>query len=264
MNLGEVVAIAKSLGPVFPCRPRDKRPARKGWQAEATADPATIAQLWHREPAANVGLLCGVTAWVLDVDGEEGLATLADLEDLNRWLPAGPASVTGSGGQHHFFVATDRVRNSVRRLGPGLDTRGVGGFVVLPPSVHPNGQRYRWLREPWTVPLPEAPGWILDLLDPPRREVPRSTYQPPKVDDRYLAAAMERELVAVARARAGERNKELFRAAAALGRFVVAGELGANAVGAALVGAAEAAGLSRAEAERTTASGLRMAAGKAA
>jgi hypothetical protein len=265
MKLGEVVAIAKSLGPVFPCRPRDKRPLHQGWQAEATADPVTIAQLWHREPAANVGLLCGVTAWVLDVDGEEGLATLADLEDLNRWLPAGPASVTGSGGQHHFFVATDRARNSVRRLGPGLDTRAGGGFVVLPPSVHPNGQRYRWLdgREPWSAELPEAPGWILDLLDPPRREVPRSAYRP-KIGNRYLAAAMERELAAVARARDGERNKELFKAAAALGRFVVAGELGANAVGAALVGAAEAAGLSRGEAERTTASGLRMAAGRAA
>ena len=257
------IACGRLLGPLFQCRPRDKRPARKGWQAEATADPAAIAEQWRREPEANLGLLCGVGCWALDVDGDEGLDTLADLEDLNRWLPMGPASVTGSGGQHRFFAANNRVRNSVRRLGPGLDTRGTGGFVVLPPSMHPNGRRYAWLpgREPWAVPLPEAPPWLLDLLDPPR-----PAYRPPplvRATSRYVEVALARELERVARAPDQQRNTTLFQAAAALGRFVAAGELGANATGAALVGAAESAGLSRREAERTTASGLRSA-GRAA
>ena len=96
-------ACASVLGPVFQCRQRDKRPLRKGWQSEATNDPVAIKKLWRRDPDANLGLLCGVVCWVLDVDGDEGLYTLADLEGLNRWLPVGPASVTGSGGQHLFF-----------------------------------------------------------------------------------------------------------------------------------------------------------------
>ena len=257
MIVDAVIATAAALAPVFRVRPRDKRPMRPGWQSEASSDPAEIARLWRAKPDTNVGLLCGVAAWALDVDGDEGLATLADLEDLHRWLPVGPASITGTGGQHLFFQASDRVRNSVRRLGPGLDTRGKGGFVVLPPSVHPNGRRYAWLpgREPWTAPLPEAPAWLLDLLDPPR---PAYRAPPPvRVSSRYVEVAMARELERVALAGEGERNSELFAAAASLGRFVASGDLGEQVVAAALVGVAEAAGLSRHEAQRTTSSGLR-------
>ena len=191
------------------------------------------------------------------MDGSDGLDTLCDLEDLNRWLPIGPASVTGSGGMHLFFLAGHRVRNSVRRLGPGLDTRGTGGFVVLPPSIHPNGSNYSWLpgREPWAVPLPQAPAWLLELLDPPR-----PAYRPPAAPrggSRSARAAFAHELEIVALAGDGRRNDILFKAAANLGRFVAAGELDATVVGPALVGAAIGAGLARHEAERTAASGLR-------
>ena len=199
------IRAAGLLGPVFRGRARDKRPLRKGWQAEASADPATIARLWRECPDANVGLLCGVTAWALDVDRLDGLDTIAELEDRHRWLPVGPASVTGTGGQHRSFRATPRVRNSVRRLGPGLDTRGTGGFVVLPPSLHPNGNRYAWLpgREPWSVPLPDAPAWLLNALDPPRAEVPRTAARAPQGSSAYVAAAMAGELDRVALAPAG-------------------------------------------------------------
>ena len=208
---------------------------------------------------ANVGLVCGIVAWALDVDGDDGLSTLADLEDANRWLPLGPASLTGSGGQHLLFAATSRVGNSVRRL-PGLDTRGAGGFIVLPDSTHPNGNRYRWLpgREPWSLPLPEAPLWLLDQIDPPRQAYQAA--QPVRATSSYVQSAMTAELERVARAPAAQRNSTLFRSACALSRFVVAGELGANAVAAALIGTAEATGLSRREATATVASAFRRAA----
>lgn len=254
-------ARAEVLGPIFRVRPRDKRPLRRGWQAEASTDSASIGRLWQECPDANLGLLCGVRSWALDVDGAEGLDTLADLEDLNRWLPLGPASVTGSGGIHLFFAPSDRVRNSVRRLGAGLDSRGKGGFVVLPPSVHPCGNRYRWLpeREPWTCPLPEAPAWLLDLLDPPR-PAHRPAVILPRARSGYAAVALRDELDRVARAEKTQRNNTLFKAAASLGRFVASGELSATNIGPALVGAAIATGLSRQEAEKTALSGLRTGA----
>jgi hypothetical protein len=257
--------------PVFPLRPRDKVPLiprDRGGRGclDATTDPDQIREWWTSWPNANIGLACGTAVWVLDVDGEEGLSTLTDLEDLHRWLPEGPASVTGTGGMHLLFAGNDRVRNSVKRLGPGLDTRATGGYIVGPPSVHPNGNPYRWLpgRDPWSVPLPEAPAWLLDLLDSPQPSRPAA----PKVRPRpsstpYVAKAFERELEAVALAGDGQRNSTLNRAAFSLGRFVAKGELDAVDVGDALVDAALAAGLNRHEATRTVMSGLRAAVGRA-
>jgi hypothetical protein len=200
--------------PVLPLRPRGKLPLiakAEGGNGvhDATTDLERIAAWWAACPEANVGLAAGAPFWVLDVDGEEGLAALADLEDLHRWLPAGPASVTGTGGMHLLFAGSGRVGNSVRRLGPGLDTRAAGGYVVAPPSVHPNGNRYAWLpgRDPWSVPLPEAPPWLIDLLDPPKptyTTAPEARLRPSTTP--YVAKAFERELEAVALAGDGRRN----------------------------------------------------------
>ena len=55
---------------------------------------------------------------------------------------------TPSGGLHYYFsYRHDDVRNSAGRLGPGLDVRGRGGYVVAPPSVLRNGHAYKWLRD---------------------------------------------------------------------------------------------------------------------
>jgi hypothetical protein len=124
---GSAARVAPALGPVFPVRSRDKRPLRAGWQSEATQKPEAIALLWRNHPYASIELACGHVCWALDIDGEDGLATLADLEDRHRWLPVGPARITGSGGMHMSFAADDHVGNSVRRQGPGLDTRGKDG-----------------------------------------------------------------------------------------------------------------------------------------
>src|SRR4051794_7948926 len=160
--------------PVLPLRPGGKEPL--GAQAphgvkDATCDAAVVRSRWEQCPTANIGLACGAACWVLDVDGEDGKATLAGLSARHGTLPPTVASLTGSGGWHLFFALPSGgvVRNSVRRLGPGLDTRSLGGYVVLPPSIHPSGRPYAFVpgAEPWSVGLASAPAWLFDLLDPP-------------------------------------------------------------------------------------------------
>jgi hypothetical protein len=251
--------------PVFPLKPRDKIPLiakADGGNGchDATCDPDQIRAWWRRWPTANVGVATGAALWVLDLDGQDALDWISDLEDQHRWLTPGPASQTRR-GVHLLFAPDPRVKGSNGTLGPGVDVKAAGGYVVVPPSIHPDtGRPYRWLpaRDPWSVPLPEAPAWLLDLLDPPkaaRTAAPRATPRPTTTP--YVAKAFERELEAVALAGDGQRNSTLNKAAFSLSRFVAKGELDAVDVGDALVGAALAAGLNRHEATRTVMSALR-------
>jgi putative DNA primase/helicase len=152
--------------------PREKRPILQNWPAQATADPNVITRWWRRQPEANIGIATGAGLLVLDVDAtHDGFESLALLEDTYGALPDTPAVLTGSGGRHIYFRLPEgvTVRNSAGKLGPGLDVRGDGGYVVAPPSTHPNGQRYEWLegQSPDDLPLASAPDWLLRLITQP-------------------------------------------------------------------------------------------------
>ncbi len=73
----------------------------------------------------------------------------------------------------------------------------------------------------------------------------------------YGRAALEREAGRVVLAPVGARHDTLNRAASAIGRLVAGGEIDVEEAASALLVAAERAGLTRREAERTLASGLR-------
>ena len=130
---------------MFPLVPRDKVPLlskAKGGKGlhDATTDAVTIAGWWTQYPDANVGIATGAASGVVvvDVDGEAGEAALAQYGPL----PATVESRTGK-GRHLLYTGSD-VRNSAGKLGPQLDVRGDGGYIVAPPSIHPNGHAYRW------------------------------------------------------------------------------------------------------------------------
>ena len=112
---------------------------------------------------SNVGIRTGAVSGlvVLDVDPRHGgLQSLEKLKRRHGKLPHGPQVLTGSGGEHLWFSHPGApVGNSAGRLGYGLDVRGDGGYVVVPPSVHANGNPYQWLRELET-PLPALPAWL--------------------------------------------------------------------------------------------------------
>lgn len=115
-------------------------------------------------PFDNVGMAISDGVWVLDVDareGKDGLAELARLEEEYGALPETLTAITGSGGRHYWFLGSG-VRNSVNKVGKGIDVRGDGGFVVIPPSKHASGGEYKWLN--LGAEVAEAPSWLMDLV----------------------------------------------------------------------------------------------------
>src|SRR3712207_2891462 len=123
--------------PVFPCEPGGKRPLTYNGFWDATTDAPRLSAWWRRWPDANVGVPTGEQSGllVLDVDSDAGGPDgLALLERLYGPLPRTAKARTGGGGLHVFFryPAGELVRNSAGKLGPGLDVRGEGGYVVVP------------------------------------------------------------------------------------------------------------------------------------
>jgi hypothetical protein len=149
--------------PVFPCEPGAKRPLTRNGHWDATTDPRVIERWWKRWPSANVGVPTGKKSGVvvLDVDVDDGgLESLAKLERAGAPAPKTARASTGGGGIHVFFRSPrgTQIRNSAGLLGPGLDVRGEGGYVVVPPSRTEDS--YKWVD---TSPLAEA-SWLIERL----------------------------------------------------------------------------------------------------
>ena len=135
---------------VFPCKPRGKTPLTKHGLKDATCDLDQIKAWWDRWPEANVAIATGAISGtiVLDVDprhgGDDSLATL---EASFGKLPETPTVLTGGGGLHIYFRHPGiEIPNSAGRVGPGIDVRGDGGYVIAPPSIHASGNEYLWKR----------------------------------------------------------------------------------------------------------------------
>lgn len=132
--LGNAAAwYAAVLGwPVFPLTAGGKTPATSHGFKDATTDLDTIRGWWTANPAYNIGLATGHGFDVIDVDSPAALVLalhigLPNFED-NSLL----ATATTPHGFHLYVSPT----GSGNRAGmiPGVDYRGVGGYVVAPPS----------------------------------------------------------------------------------------------------------------------------------
>lgn len=160
------------------CTSPGKHPRNRTGVTAATTDRGRVLEWLVRWPTCAWGVACGGPArlLVLDVDTRPGVDGQDTLRALGT-LPDCPTVETGSGGRHYYLRLPDGVgpvRNSAGVLGPGLDVRTDGGYVVAPGSPHVSGRPYRWL-EHEDLPLPDAPAWLVDRLtrraEPARRSV---------------------------------------------------------------------------------------------
>lgn len=152
---------------VLALRPRDKRPLFP-WEIlqQERAGEASVRHWFESRPDANLGIVTGALSRlvVLDVDpAHGGEDSLLSLEQEHGPLPATVEAATGSGGRHLYFRHPGAVLRNRAGLRPGLDLRGDGGYIVAPPSIHPNGRPYRWCagRSPDEIALAPLPSWLL-------------------------------------------------------------------------------------------------------
>lgn len=132
--------------PVFPLQPGQKVPY-KGTHGltDATCDIATVRRWWADRPHSNIAIATGHVVDVIDIDGPTGVQTWADLLGADPepfGLLVGKVSTPRPGG-HHLYRPATGAGNGARDL-PGIDYRGIGGYVVAPPSVNAAGTPYRW------------------------------------------------------------------------------------------------------------------------
>jgi len=241
------------------CTSAGKHPHTRHGLHQATTDADTIRRWWSQWPDANIGVRTGAApagagVVVIDIDpAHGGDESLTALQLQHGQLPLTLQAATGGGGRHLWFAHPGMpVPNSAGRVGAGIDVRSDGGYVLVSPSRHASGGRYRWIE----APIAAMPTWLLELCLPPQPPVTRRPELPANVDA-WSRAALDAENASVRASIEGVRNHTLNRAAFALGQLVGAGHLDEADVVEALTASAIAAGLSAGEVAPTIASGLR-------
>ena len=225
-----------------------KRPLAIGWQKSPPHDPDTVRR-WIAD-GYNVGLVTGNGIVVIDWDHEE---------PPPPEYPPTRTVRTGRGWQL-YYSKTVEIRNSASKLAPGVDVRGDGGYVVIPPSMHASGRPYTWAND---LPIAPLPQWIVEaLVKRPKPSPPPPEPVPVPAGGKWARKAFEEEIGRVRASSEGTRNATLFRAAAALSEIVNGGNLGEFEVRAALQDAAVSVGLSAKEAAGTITSAWKATEGK--
>lgn len=153
---------------------------------DATADPDQVRALFAAAPwAVGYGIACGRSPqylFGLDLDRKNGVDGVASLRALTArhgfQVPRTTLVRTPTGGLHLWLsTAPDlRVPNTAGLLGPGIDTRGHGGYLVGPGSLGPRGY-YRFSANSGPDQIAWAPDQILTLLKAPQRPV----QEPPRL-----------------------------------------------------------------------------------
>jgi len=240
--------------PVFPCNPETKRPLTAHGFKDASTDPKVIEAWWSKWPAAMIGVPTGeaIGAWVLDVDDPAAFEASCDIV-----LPATRRSTTGKG--YHLFYRWDadapiiNAQRTAKSWGipglPGADVRGQGGYVIVPPSLHPSGKPYTWACDEDPS---DAPDELVDLIrnrrpaDAPVAERPAVSEEKPRsalrtalqdTDSHYGMAALKRECELIAVAGAGAQEGTLNAAALKIGALVGGGELSLRTASSELIAA---------------------------
>lgn len=187
MTLKESALYYAQIGfAVFPLRPKSKKPATENGFKAATTNQQQISEWWDRHPDSNIGIATGsvsggLVVIDLDVDEDKGIN---GYETLKAWqrehgvLPDTAQSITGRGGYHLFYRDTAAWKSRIA-LYEGVDIRGEGGYIVAPPSIHPNGRRYEWEQDPELYDIASVDGRVTEFLAPALESWKQQGFQTP-------------------------------------------------------------------------------------
>lgn len=211
--------IAKKIGPVLPlwgidpltgkclcpapeCKAAGKHPngnlAKNGVKS-ASSDPANIRSWAERNVGGNWGVACGTNLpdgngylAVVDVDvhreGSDGRDTIAKLEMSETVM-----ALTGGNGEHYLYRTTEPVAS--RSIGPSVDLKAVGGYIVIAPSSHKSGKEYSWDagHDPLETPIAMAPAWLMgdaDMVGMPRPKWNGTSARETLIGEAFFQAGM--------------------------------------------------------------------------
>jgi hypothetical protein len=202
--------------PVFPCAPGTKKPITPNGFHDATTNQEQIERWWAQQPRANVAIRTSGLI-VIDIDGGTN-DWLASEPEKKLELASSPTATTPRSGHHHVFrqPAGKCWRCTEGQLAPKVDTRGEGGYFVVPPSIRRDGKAYLWIKgieldEP-PERLPEPPAWLAEQLDRVAAGRPQEAHGSPGLA--HVAASVgESNQIPT-----GQRNATLARLAGAMRR----------------------------------------------
>lgn len=163
---------------ILPVKPEEKRPYMQNW-LQYTKQRANVemANKWFSGLSnAGIGMVTGKVSNIVVLDVENDCPT--PIDELLKRYPTQLIARSGSGGYHLFYQypqGRGRIGNRVGLM-DRVDLRADGGFIVLSPTIHPNGKRYEWVTEgipgafPLTLlelqaqPKAQGDGWITEAL----------------------------------------------------------------------------------------------------
>lgn len=167
--LNHALSYANLNWSVIPIKPKGKRPLIK-WEEyqKIRATEKQITNWWSKWPNANIGIITGLVSGliVIDVDsnnGREGyIAIFKEMHNTIEQKTGKPDAI-----QMFFRHPGDQLYQNMVGLLPEVDVRADGGYVVVPPSIHPNGIEYSWVIDPIEMGLNdllELPGELRSKL----------------------------------------------------------------------------------------------------
>ena len=146
--LDEAINLANKGFRIIPCL--GKKPVIPKWQINATSNIETIKKQWEKEDY-NIGILTGKDGGnivVIDCDIKENINGINNLQnylkEIDVKLPKTLSATSGKGGKHYYFKTNIDIKTRTNYPCKGVDIRGKGGLIIAPPSIHENGNRYKW------------------------------------------------------------------------------------------------------------------------
>ena len=182
---------------IFPLIQNSKLPAVKDYTNKATTDVNEIEKIWFDKTLElyrgnNIGIATskydGGALLVVDVDNKkgkkgkpdkDGSGTLAKLKAAGFTLPKTKVQRTTSGGFHLIYKVEKGVMNSVEKIGPGIDIRSKGGYIVGAGSIV-DGKTYLINNDK----IVAAPEWLIQKANETKVDVRKNNKPDKKISQR--------------------------------------------------------------------------------